>query len=119
MPIPVRRSEPGLLHVVRIAGDAARTRTDCWFLGMQHTLPAIRACRARTTLFRVVEFLCARLLRRDLYNLALGAAQDAAADGESLRRSLESLAVLTAAGRVPEVHAFVRAELGAEYFIVG
>lgn len=118
MSFPHHRTQPGLLHAVRIAGDAARTHSDCWFVGVEHTLHAIRACRARDALFRTVEILSAKPCRRDLYNLARDAAQEPAADGESLRHSLEGLAVLTAAGRMPELHALIRAELGAEYVIV-
>jgi hypothetical protein len=117
MPFPPHRLEPGPLRAIRVAGDAAQTRTDCWFHRVEHTLPAIQACRARTALFRVVEFLSARPWHRDLYNSARDAAQDPTADGASLRRSLEDLAEWAAAGRAPEVHAFARGELNAEYII--
>ncbi len=84
----------------------------------EHAVSAIHACCARTTLHRIHEFLSARLWHRELFNLVRAAAQDAKADGASLRRSLEQVAVLTAAGRLPRVHAFAVAELGATYSIV-
>lgn len=113
-----RRSPPGPLHVVRIAGDAARTRRAVWFLGVEHTEPAIRAHRLRTTLHRVFVLASAMPRSRHIHDLAREAAQDPGADLASLRCSLEGVMALAASGRAPKLHDLARDELGADYLIV-
>ena len=114
-----RRPPSGPLHVVRIAGDAARAQRTISFLGVEHTEPAIRAHRLRTTLHRVFVLASAMPWSRRIHDLACEAAQDRDADLASLRRSLEGVMVLAAGGRAPELHDLARDELGARYLIVG
>ncbi len=59
MNISPRRGPPGLLRVTRTAGDAARTRSTVWFVGVPHTGPAVRAHRLRAALHRASVLLSA------------------------------------------------------------
>lgn len=115
----LRRPSSGPLHVVRVAGDAARTRQAILFLGVEHTEPAIRAHRLRTTLHRVFVLASAMPRSRQIHDLAREAAQDPDADLASLRCSLEGVMALAAGGRAPKLHDLARDELGAAYLIVG
>jgi hypothetical protein len=110
-----QRPDFGELCCTHIGGDAARTRQTIRLLGVLHTPAAVRAYRYRAVLHRIFELASAMPWAGELRNMARDAAQDAGADGESLRRSLEHVMLLADHRRARKIFDLARDELGATY----